>query len=205
MGLAQNGYGGNVLGRANAAANTVVYAVIPGLRNRFTALAKLNYTNGNTANSFTVMRPIGRSTVAAAANSSVATLTLSSDPSPSGNTIAAGDQCVVESADGTYRLGQVNTAGWAANTKIVTFTANNAANVAAGAKFFNLGIFTDTDPISGLAHPTIPTVANTTGDAFSATVAGIRGWAAGDPLLIYNPNATNATVQNFAEYANTVE
>ncbi len=205
MGLAQLSYGGNVLGKANAAADTVWYAVVPGRRNRFTAVSLINYTAGNTANAFYVMRPLGRANVVSAAAANVAVLTLDADPSPTGNTIAAGDQCVVESADGTYRRAQVNTAGWCSTTKVVTFTTNNAAAVSAGAKFFNMGIFTDTDPVDGLAHPLLPTAANTTASHGPFAVSGIRGRNAGDPLLIYNPNATNATNMNYAEYANTVE
>jgi len=34
---------------------------------------------------------------------------------------------------------------------------------------------------------------------------GFRGAQKGDPLLVYNPNATNATNTNFIAFAHTVE
>jgi len=204
MGLAQNGFAGNVLGRANAAADTAFYAVVPGRRSKWTGVAQFSVTSGNTANLVYWMRPLGRANVAAAANTSVATLTLDADPSPSGNTIAAGDQVIVEHSDGTYRRNQVNTSGWNGTTKVVTFTANLAANVALGAKVFNMGIYSDTDPVFGVANPSFPTTANAT-VTYTFAASGIRGTAKGDPVMFYCPNATNATVLNYAEYANTVE
>jgi len=205
-----SGYLGNVLGRANAAANTVVYTVVPGFGTagtpstfRYTRLVNFSWTSGNTANAFTVMRPLGSAKVTTAANSSVAALVLDADPSPSGNTIAANDIVVVQHSDGTYRQYTVNTSGWASNTNTVTFTGNLAANTAVNAKVWNFGVYTDTDPVFGTAHPTFPTVANTT-NTFVFTAAGVCGSAKGDPLVIYNPNATNATILNYAEYIVTV-
>lgn len=206
MALPYNSFGGGLIGLTNAAANTVIYAVIPGVRTGYPRVAQINYTAGNTANSIIAMRPIGRANVATNAITNVATLTLDADPSASGNTIAAGDQVVYgPCTDGTYRRGQVNTSGWDANTKIVTFTANLAANInTTVGKVWNFGVPADTDPSTGAAHPVIPTVANTTA-SLNFPTAGFVGGAKGDPLLIYTVNATNATQFNFIEYAYTTE
>lgn len=211
MSIYSAGYAGNVVGRANAAADTVYYAVVPGfgavgtstLNWRYTRLSQLSWTSGNTANAFTVMRPLASAKVTVAAITNVAALTLDADPSPSGNTIAASDSVVVQHTDGTYRRYNVNTAGWCSTTNTVTFNTNLAANVAVNAKVWNFGVFTDTDPVYGTAHPTFPTVANTT-NTYVFSGGGVCGSAVGDPLLIYNPNATNATVMNFAEFVRTV-
>lgn len=196
---------GNVIGRANAAANTAFYAVVPGYADKFTRLMGFQYTAGNTANDFVLMRPIGRANATAAYNTSVAVAVLNGDPSPTGNTIAALDQVVVKHTDGTYRRYTVNTSGWDANTNTVTFTGNFGAAVASGAPFFLFGVSTDTEVTTGLAFPSLPTTANTTAAYNFANAGGFAGFNTGDPLMIYNGNATNATVMTYAEFARTVE
>lgn len=199
-----NSIGGGVIGLANAAAGTAYYSVIPGRTGAFARLCSFNWTSGNTANSIYGMRPIGRTTTTAAATTSDASVTLAADPSPSGNTIAAGDQVVIAHSDGTYRRAQVNTSGWNSSTKVLTFTANLAANVASGAKVFMFGVYTDTDPVTGNAFPIFPTVANTTYQN-NFVAAGFCGAAAADPLMLYCPNATNATTINNSEFCFTRE
>jgi hypothetical protein len=204
VGLAQQGFGGNVLGRANAAAGTAYYAVVPGKTGCYTSIAQFAVRCGNTANDVYWLRPLGRANVTVAATTSDASLTLDADPSPTGNTIAAGDQVVIQHSDGTNRRAQVNTSGWNGTTKVVTFTADLAANVAVGAKIWNFGVHTDTDPVLGTAHPVFGTTANATvTPVFDAS--GIRGHQTGDPLLFYTGNATNATDLLYAEYARTIE
>lgn len=204
MGLAQQGYSGNVLGRSNATAGTAYYGVVPGASLRFTGVASFVVTSGNTANDVYFMRPLGRANVTVAATTSDSSLTLDADPSPSGNTIAAGDQVVVQHSDGTYRRAQVNTSGWNSTTKVVTFTGTLGANVAVGAKVWNFGVNTDTDPILGTAHPIFPSTVNAT-RTYSWAASGIRGHQQGDPLLFYCANATNATSVDSVEYARTLE
>lgn len=203
MGMPYNASMGGVAGKVTAAANTAFYSVIPAEVGKYTRLAAFSSTQGNTANDCNVLRPIGRATSTAAYGTNVAAIVLNTDPSPSGNTIAAGDQVIIRhSADGTYRRYQVNTSGWASNTNTVTFTANLAAAVAIGDKVFNMGIYSDTDPVLGTAFPAFPTTANAT-NTFTFGPSGVRGAQVGDPLLIHNINATNASVLNWAEYAHT--
>ncbi len=204
MGLAQQGFGGNVLGRSNAAAGTAYYGVVPGKPLNITAVSSFMVTSGNTANDVYFLRPLGRANVTVAATTADASLTLDADPSPSGNTIAAGDQVVIQHSDGTYRRAQVNTSGWNGTTKVVTFTGVIAANVALGAKIWNFGVHTDTDPVLGTVHPIFPSTVNTT-RTFSFSASGIRGHQTGDPLLFYCPNATNATNVDNVEFARTLE
>jgi len=109
MPINQAGFGGGLVGKTNAAAGTVYYAVIPGNPNGFARVTDFQYTCGATANDFTFLRPIGRANAAAASLNNVATITLDADPHPSGNNIAAGDQVVFLATDGVYYRGQVNT------------------------------------------------------------------------------------------------
>jgi hypothetical protein len=200
-----NGFAASAIGKTNAAADTVYYGVIPGNPAGFAHIVGGQYTAGNTANSYTIMRPIGRSLVATAALSNVAVLTLATDPSPTGNTIAAGDQVVIGPAtDGTYFRAQVNTSGWCSTTKVLTFTANLTAAVNTSAKVYMFGIASDTDPVTGVAFPVIGTVANTT-TALPNEGGGFKTAQKGDPMMIYSPNATNATNLNYAAYGYTVD
>lgn len=203
MGLPYNASEGGIVGKKTAAANTAFYAVIPASVGKYTRVAMLQSVQGNTANDLNLMRPLGRSTSSAAYGTNVAAIVLTSDPSPTGNTIAAGDQVVIRhSTDGTYRQYQVNTSGWASNTNTVTFTANLAAAVVAGDKVYNFGIYTDTDTTTGSAHPVLATTANAT-TTYTFTASGFRGANVGDPLLVHCINATNASVLNYVEYAAT--
>jgi hypothetical protein len=69
------------------------------------------------------------------------------------------------------------------------------------------GVFTDTDPATGSAFPLFVTTANTTTNypansnpCFLQTSSRI-----GEPLLVYNPNATDATAINQIQYAYSLE
>ncbi len=205
-------FGSTMAGKQNATAGTVVYTIIPGgssyatdgRKSAFTGLVAFQATNLSTANSIYIMRAIGRTTTTTtAAADTVAALTLAADPSPSGNTIAAGDQVVYEDTSGVFRRNQVNTSGWNATTLVVTFTANVAGAVTNGTKVYMMGVFTDTDPLTGVAFPLVSQAANTTTTfpavsnfCFLQTSARI-----GEPLLMYNPNATDATSINTLQYA----
>ncbi len=214
---------GNVMrGKSNAAANTVVYTLIPGgstwragsLWNGdgrsqcYTGLIMFQATSLSTANSIYVMRAIGRTTTTTtAAADTVAALTLAADPSPSGNTIAALDQVIYEDTSGVFRQNTVNTSGWNATTKVVTFTANVAGAVTNGTRVWMMGVFTDTDPLTGLAFPLLATTANTT-TSYPAVFSGAflqTSAYVGEPLVLYNPNSTDATSVNFTQYGYSIQ
>jgi hypothetical protein len=204
MSLTFSAFGGGLVGKATAAANTAFVVTIPPYRTSggalagYTRLAQMSVTQGGTANAVYFMRPIGRAVTTAASNSGTNTITLSADPGPSGNGIAANDYVCVQQSDGTILTTTVSS--WNSSTKVLTLSANTTANVASGAKVWDFGVYTDTDPVTGAAHVQIPTTANAT-TTFTAGPAGFAGAQPGDPLLIYNPNATNASTHNFSEFA----
>ena len=200
MSLGFNAFGGNVLGLTNATADTVVYAVVPGRPGFYTRVAMFQHVSGNTANSSYLLRPIGRANLASAAATSQAVVIVDAHPYPTGNTIASGDQVVVREDAGTYTRYQVSS--YNGTTKAITFTANVATALSAGNKLWNFGVFTDTDPAVATAHPLFPTTANTT-TTVTFGPGGVSGHQKGDPILFYNPNATNATKLNHLEYAYT--
>lgn len=198
------GTAGGVLGLTNAAAGTVYYGVIPGRVGTITRVLQFQVQSATTANSVYWMRPIGRANTSQAQTTSDSSVVLDADPSPTGNTIAAGDQCILAFADGTYQRMQVNTSGWNSTTKTLTFTATLPAAVSKGAKFWMFGVYNDTDPATNAVFPQFITTANTT-TTYQMLAGGIRGVQTQDPLLIYCPNATNATNTNFVEYTHTAE
>jgi hypothetical protein len=198
MALSAASYGGNTLGRANAAAGTAYYAVVPGQAGVFTRVASFAMTSGNTANDGVWLRPIGRTTTAAASNTSVNTVTLTADPGPSGNGIAANDLLVIEHSDNVQRRYTVG--AWNGTTKVATLVGSNfSVSISNGARVWNFGVDTDIDPVLGTAHPRFSSVANAQ-RVYTFSGAGIAGHNVGDPVLFYNPNATNATVLDYAEY-----
>lgn len=190
---------GNMVGRTTASAGTAYYATIPGRSGLIARLSKLQIDNAGTNNKFYLMRPLTASaTVTTAQAASDTTLVLDRDPSPSGNTIASGDQVVYLASDGTYR--RVTVSSWSAGTLTLTVSALPAA-VAAGSYAWNFGVHTDTEPTTGTAFPLLDTpVSAVTTYSFDV---GFSGFAGGAPLLLYTPNATAVTTLNFAEYGYT--
>ena len=206
--------GNQMIGKQNATAGTVVYTILPGgvtnttRASCYTGLIAFSNTSLSTANSIYIMRAIGRTTTTTtAAANTVAALTLYADPSPSGNTISAGDQVIYEDTSGVFRVNQVNTSGWNATTLVVTFTANVIGAVTNGTKVYMMGVFTDTDPTTGTAFPFIATAANTSALVPSAQQSAFLQTSAriGEPLLLYNPNATDATTINYILYGYSLE
>lgn len=191
---------GDMLGLTAAPAGTPWYALVPGAVNLRARIARIQIDNGATANPLYLMRPINPEPVqfTDAFGTGVDTVTLSRDPSPPGNTIAAGDQCIIQCSDGTYR--QVQVAAWTAASLSLQFTANLPAAVVARANLFNLGVHTDTDPRTTKAFPKLEPAINGVSEVGFGVGFGGRP---GDPLLVYCPNATDQTVMNFAEYAYT--
>lgn len=195
-------YGGSTTGAFSATAGTVYYGLIPPRLDGFTRIVGLEYTCSTTVNPFTIMRPIGWANITQAQTTSDSTVTLDVDPSPTGNTIAAGDQVVLgPCTDGTYRRAQVNTSGWNSTTKVLTFTGTLPAAVNTSTKFFMLGVSGDTDPNTGVAFPAWNPTASTT--ATKEFLVPYRTHRRGDPFLIYCPNATAATNLNQVYHASS--
>lgn len=186
----------NSIGRATDTAGTPWFAVVPGHAGYYTWITALQVKSGATNNGLYVMRALAGATVLSAQAAGDTTLVLDANPSPDGNTIASGDEVVYLASDGTYRRTTVSS--WNGSTLTLTVGALPAA-VAADSPMWNFGVYTDTEPATSLAFPLVDTpVSVTTPYAF---VGGFGGWGAGEPLLVYCPNATNQTVLNYLEYA----
>lgn len=136
-------------------------------------------------------------------------------PCVANNTLAANDYVAFQLADGRWVVDKIASGTVAgANVVLTTGTPNvTGATVAAGQPLFFFGINTDTVPATGTVHlirtPIISTqqVNLLAGWGGNASAVGGGGGASsgngvpslfpGDPLLVYNPNATATTTVDF--------
>ena len=212
-------YGIPVLGTCTgggytASANPAIYALVPpapannyGLRKSslFTRLMDLSYVSAGTQHTLTILKEIGRTTVASAAAASQAVVNLTANPGtsllgPAGTAsqlandgVAANDYLVFELPDGTYYFDYVASV----NVLAVTMTNNLPTNgLAAGATVWMMGQTTDSEPTTGLAFPFLkpPVSARTLyTNILGIAVSGYRY----SPLLV---SSSNATAAGFIEY-----
>ena len=122
------------------------------------------------------------------------------NPLASNNLIASGDLLAIETAvPGVYFLATVSgtpststTAGTLGQCT-VTATAAPTGGVPLGASVFYFGVTTDTDPRTGLAHPSYLLTASAQTDIYNGESATIAETVEpGEPILVYDNNATNA-------------
>lgn len=183
-----NNFGGNGFGSQTQTAGTRIRQLIPPRQRGIARITRVVYTAAGTAHTLTFARPIGRTTASVAAASGQAVINLTADPGVTGNLIAANDLVAVRETDGVTRLYIVSSVSGLA----VTMTSNFTAGVAAGASVWNFGLLTDTDPRTGLAHPTLlpPASATTTYEDREGGV--IAGHEPDAPLLVDSNNASAA-------------
>lgn len=192
-------FGGNGSGKLTQTAGTRIRYLIAPYIGAITRLTKLVYTAAGTAHTLTGVRPIGNTTTTAATAAAGTVINLTADPNPSGNAIAANDLLAVRETDGVTRLYTVSSV----STLAITLTAGLTAGVASGGKVWSFGITTDTDPRTGLAHPTFaaPASAQTTYQDSDSGVLATLGQD--EPILFDSNNATAAGTLDYLTYAYT--
>lgn len=127
-------------------------------------------------------------------------------PATADNALAANDLVVYQLADGTWRQDKIASGTFAGNNIVLSTGTPNVtgATIAAGSPLFWYGIFSDTNPATGTVHlirtPIASTnqqnlLAGTTGGVSSGN--GVPALNPGDPILVYNPNATATTTVDF--------
>ncbi len=134
-------------------------------------------------------------------------------PCATNNALAAGDYVAIQLADGSWHLSTVASGTFAA-VVLTTGTPNfTGGTIAAGAPCFFFGIFSDTVPATKTVHLIRTPIASTQqvnllaswggnasavgGGGGASTGLGVPTLFPGDPLLIYNPNATATTTVDF--------
>jgi hypothetical protein len=174
-----------------AAAGTPIRFVIPPFFNGIGRLISLSYVNSTTAHTLTACRPIGRSFVTAATAAAGTVINVGTQLGVTGNLLAANDLVAVREVDGVTRLYTVSAvpASYPGN---VTLGAGLVAGVVQGARVWNFGVTGDTDPVTGLAHPTFNLAASATTTLFDDVAGVVAGHVQDSPILLNSNNATAA-------------
>lgn len=188
-----------------------------------THLTQFVVTCGSTAHVHYFMRPLNYAVVSTAGAINSTSLVIDKDPgvystnyrypipdsqtvaNTANNAIAANDYFAVQLSDGTWFFDKVaGVSGSGAITITTTTTIPNVTGggIPVGSIFYWFGIQTDTDPATGLGHPSFQPAASAT---FTGTDPGgdglVNGLRPGDPLYYFNANATAAdTVVYLAGY-----
>lgn len=191
---------GDNAGRATASAGTAYILGIPGRDQAFTRLLKFMLTTTGTSHNVACMRVLGETYTTADAAASQAVINIAANPGPSGNSLAANDYVGYKTDAGIYVFDTVSSI----SSLAVTLTTNLTAALTAGAKVWMFGIYTDTDPKTGKAHPLFSNAATATDRTYFEDLVGVCcGHEQGEPLCMYVSNATNASVIEMATYAHT--
>lgn len=180
-------YGGYGFGKKTIAFGTRIQRLVPPKVGGILRITNLVYTAAGTAHLLTLARPIGRTTLSAAAAGAQAVVNLTADPGAAiSNAIAANDYVAVRETDNVTRFYKVSSV----STLAITLTANLVTGAAAGAKFWFFGILTDTDPVTGEAHPTFDGTASVTSTYTDREVGVVATLQADDPILFDSDNGT---------------
>jgi len=162
---------------------------------------------GGHGNALTILRPLNRVKVTANALASATSLSINGDPGlyatnfnypladgstapRTGNSaIQSGDYIVYQAADGTWVL---DTAQSAYTAGAITVTALPTGGVSVKSILYFMGQTGYTDPNTGALQPTFPIPASAARVEYSDTGGLWSGLHPGDPLVVFNPNATTA-------------
>lgn len=194
-------FGHKSYGRITQSAGTKIVRVVEPSSGAFTVLTYLEVTVGATAHTLTVMKPLGVTTLSAAAAAAQAVINLTADPGDytgvqtADNGIAANDRLIIELPDGTFHQDIVSSVA----TLAITMTNNiPTGGAAAGAKVWFYGVEANSSPFDALAHAVYTLPANGTKIFGGSPGDSIAGWfgsnAREEPLLLIIDNATNASV-----------
>jgi len=181
-------------------AGTVIDVVIPPYAGYRTALTYLAYSLGSTAHTVTVMRPLGKTTLSAAALAAQAVINLTADPGAAGqllaspygeiptaaNAIAGSDYVVIKNpTTGIYNLYVVSSVA----TLAITLTANvptGGFNIGQDVWFF--GVAADTEQALWNLTPTV-SARNTYSNGGNALFVTPD---INQPLILHSTNGTAA-------------
>ncbi len=179
----------------------------------YTHITQLVYADTGTVHSVVVLRPLNWTKCAAAVAHNSTALTITDDPGAfattykyklgggalkpaavANNVAAASDYLAYQLVDGTWQLNTISSITLLAVT-LGTATPNVAGGgIAAGTPIYFFGVAADSDPATGKAHIALAGGAGSTRYNLLADSpqGGIPSLHAGDPMLIYSANATNA-------------
>lgn len=184
-----NAQQGNGKANVTAAAGTAFLYLVQPLAGLHARVTQMRYKDTGTSHTLTFMRPIGRTTVGAAA-AGTNTIQFAAQPGLGANNLAANDYVAIRESDGVTRFYKVSAVPGAYPGN-VTLTTNLVAGTLGGEKAWNFGIPGDTGE-DGDAHFALPSDSAsgvyTEQDSDGGIVATFK---ADDPILFHSDNATN--------------
>lgn len=184
----------------------------------YTTLTQLTVTDGGTAHDYVVMRPFNYALVTTDVAANAATFILADDPglyattykyalpaeaggvvsAVADNAIAASDYVAYQLRDGTWILDTVSSGTYAALV-LATSTPNvTGGGVEAGTPMFFFGVAANSDPATGTVNPTLKAGAASSRINLlpDNALGGLTSLRPGQPMFIYNANASNASTLN---------
>lgn len=185
------------LGWSTGVNDTVQVQTIPGRRNHFTTLDRLQMTTSGTLHTNTVMQPASKTTLSADAAASQAVINVTAALTDGGgNAIAANDYIVVELANGKWHQSTF------ASASTLAYTLNDVLPSAAkkGGNVFCYGVVGDAFQTSNILKPTVSTTdlsippLSVDTPLFTCTMMGA-------PLLLHNPHTTALDVYKDVFYS----
>ncbi len=202
--LLRNFMGGNSLGKATAASDTVINRLVPPRRGAKTFIQQIVQTTGSTAHVLTALRCMGRSQLVANAAASQSTIVLKGDPgagsnlfgNSKGTALASGHYVAIRNPDETIQLTTVNGAPTLGSNGILTVVLTDTLTyaLAPGADFWQLGIATSVDPRTGIAFAqfNVQVSKNLYAINQSPNESPLVDSGEDEPILIQSNNPTNA-------------
>jgi hypothetical protein len=207
-------------GKVTQTADTVITRLIEPKAGCITRIRYLKYTAAGTAHTLTVMRPLGKTSLTAAAAASQAVVNVQINPGnysaiatalgtptcrTSNNLAAANDFVAYQCADGTWVLDTISSI----SSLAITLTSNvPTGGLALGTTLWWFGIITDTNPGNAEAHPQF-TLTASTAVTFGSVDDNYAGWLGslpayptlgmsgfGEPMVCHSGNATAAGTLN---------
>lgn len=202
-----------------AASGTYGY-LVPPMANAWTGILELNFTVGTSAETLSILRPLGLTHLSAAAAAAQKVVNLNADPgvysaaatkkglsyafSTADDPIAAGDYVAYQCPDGTWVFDTVATVA----TLAITLTTNNVptGGLPVGTPFYFFGLTTDVNPYDAQVQPSYTLFASETAGALSigsdaAVGPFVQSYGMNNPLLIL---ATSTTTQSYLQRGSVV-
>lgn len=192
--------------QTSVAFGTAIRSTIQPKKNKRIKVTYVVYSDTGTAHTITFMSPLAKTRTTAAIALAGTSMTVARDPGAyaanavadgrpvpgvADNLIAANDYVAYRQADGVVATSIVSSVVNNADGTVTFTIAAAAAAVVAGADVWFLGIPTDSNPRTGVAHP-----ARTSGAATGVTAFGAIGEVvaqtpgSGEPMMVNSNNAT---------------
>ena len=182
-------------GKKTQTAATRIQVLIPGRKGLLTYISFMEYKDGGTAHSLTLMAKISETTLTAAVAAAGTVIPIAADPgTTSSGTIAASDLVAVQLADGTWHGSVVSSVSSLNITLTTALPSGTGKNALSGARFLFYGDASITDHAdsiftSGTGSASVYFPNNSGGVPYGCLQ---KSKGADEPIWFDSDNASNA-------------